>query len=133
FFFFQAEDGIRDFHVTGVQTCALPIWRPVRLLNPVPPGSGQSRSHPGDPAGLSEDARPRRYRQLLGVVGATGQAFQGLEAMVPVAGAWAGEFAPNDPQPCELEREPGGATQGRAGFRDSYRADAFPVHLPSYA
>src|SRR5579883_3421502 len=23
FFFFQAEDGIRDFHVTGVQTCAL--------------------------------------------------------------------------------------------------------------
>src|SRR5690606_39636922 len=27
-FFFQAEDGIRDFHVTGVQTCALPIsWR----------------------------------------------------------------------------------------------------------
>src|SRR5690606_41080610 len=25
FFFYQAEDGIRDFHVTGVQTCALPI------------------------------------------------------------------------------------------------------------
>src|SRR5215475_13458016 len=25
FFFFQAEDGIRDFHVTGVLTCALPI------------------------------------------------------------------------------------------------------------
>src|SRR5207253_8262363 len=24
--FFQAEDGIRDGHVTGVQTCALPIW-----------------------------------------------------------------------------------------------------------
>src|SRR2546422_7663669 len=32
FFFFQAEDGIRDVAVTGVQTCALPIldrwWRP---------------------------------------------------------------------------------------------------------
>src|SRR5690606_39628127 len=28
FFFFQAEDGIRDFHVTGVQTCALPIFMP---------------------------------------------------------------------------------------------------------
>src|SRR5690606_39873126 len=27
FFFFQAEDGILDFHVTGVQTCALPISR----------------------------------------------------------------------------------------------------------
>src|SRR3712207_8453610 len=26
-FFFQAEDGIRDIGVTGVQTCALPIWR----------------------------------------------------------------------------------------------------------
>src|SRR5690554_5716548 len=27
FFFFQAEDGIRDADVTGVQTCALPIYR----------------------------------------------------------------------------------------------------------
>ena len=26
FFFFQAEDGIRDIGVTGVQTCALPIY-----------------------------------------------------------------------------------------------------------
>src|SRR2546429_5721774 len=49
FFFFQAEDGIRDVAVTGVQTCALPIspltqvrvrsrcaWRAAVLL---PPGS----------------------------------------------------------------------------------------------
>src|SRR5205807_7893027 len=28
-FFFQAEDGIRDYKVTGVQTCALPIFAPV--------------------------------------------------------------------------------------------------------
>ena len=27
-FFFQAEDGIRDIGVTGVQTCALPIYKP---------------------------------------------------------------------------------------------------------
>src|SRR5438034_4895372 len=27
FFFFQAEDGIRDHCVTGVQTCALPIYQ----------------------------------------------------------------------------------------------------------
>src|SRR3712207_6956093 len=33
-FFFQAEDGIRDIGVTGVQTCALPI------LQPLPRGSG---------------------------------------------------------------------------------------------
>src|SRR5438067_10132829 len=30
FFFFQAEDGIRDRNVTGVQTCALPIYTLVR-------------------------------------------------------------------------------------------------------
>src|SRR5690606_40840767 len=35
-FFFQAEDGIRAFHVTGVQTCALPIL----------PASGHMRSQP---------------------------------------------------------------------------------------
>src|SRR5260370_37877736 len=40
FFFFQAEDGIRDSSVTGVQTCALPIsswrrsWRPRRERGP---------------------------------------------------------------------------------------------------
>src|SRR5258707_10907261 len=33
FFFFQAEDGIRDIGVTGVQTCALPISKVT--LNPV--------------------------------------------------------------------------------------------------
>src|SRR5690625_5352974 len=33
FFFFQAEDGIRDGHVTGVQTCALPIYdRDISLI-----------------------------------------------------------------------------------------------------
>src|SRR5690349_21442944 len=31
FFFFQAEDGIRDLYVTGVQTCALPILTPVAM------------------------------------------------------------------------------------------------------
>src|SRR2546430_12596657 len=32
-FFFQAEDGIRDLTVTGVQTCALPISRPNILIS----------------------------------------------------------------------------------------------------
>src|SRR5699024_11849347 len=31
-FFFQAEDGIRDRNVTGVQTCALPIWENVFIV-----------------------------------------------------------------------------------------------------
>src|SRR5690606_39390957 len=50
-FFFQAEDGIRDFHVTGVQTCALPIWRmpPEKCFNgrfaaSVKPNSSNSSS-----------------------------------------------------------------------------------------
>src|SRR5438270_2297328 len=34
FFFFQAEDGIRDLTVTGVQTCALPIWSTTRTDPP---------------------------------------------------------------------------------------------------
>ena len=33
FFFFQAEDGIRDIGVTGVQTCALPISSTPSLLS----------------------------------------------------------------------------------------------------
>src|SRR5690606_39359849 len=33
---FQAEDGIRDFHVTGVQTCALPIWSRTPTRQPGP-------------------------------------------------------------------------------------------------
>src|SRR5256886_2840890 len=33
FFFFQAEDGIRDLTVTGVQTCALPICEPPALCD----------------------------------------------------------------------------------------------------
>src|SRR5260221_1144615 len=33
YFFFQAEDGIRDWSVTGVQTCALPIDRKSTRLN----------------------------------------------------------------------------------------------------
>src|SRR5256885_12485237 len=37
FFFFQAEDGIRDYKVTGVQTCALPIYHGVSMF-----GTGQA-------------------------------------------------------------------------------------------
>src|SRR5256885_4445969 len=49
FFFFQAEDGIRDYKVTGVQTCALPIYgrSPSRRTGPAGPrgraGSPRSR------------------------------------------------------------------------------------------
>src|SRR5574342_156219 len=42
FFFFQAEDGIRDPVVTGVQTCALPICQNARGA-PAPSGGGGMR------------------------------------------------------------------------------------------
>src|SRR2546430_7522785 len=55
FFFFQAEDGIRDLTVTGVQTCALPICpgRPPQLFRPV---RGM------DPTG------PRRYQLMAEIL-----------------------------------------------------------------
>src|SRR5438270_7657686 len=47
-FFFQAEDGIRDLTVTGVQTCALPISAAV--------GRGRTPSGPGAPSRGVRDA-----------------------------------------------------------------------------
>src|SRR6478672_4547850 len=41
FFFFQAEDGIRDLIVTGVQTCALPISRPRKKLTVITKSNAQ--------------------------------------------------------------------------------------------
>ena len=38
-FFFQAEDGIRDYDVTGVQTCALPIYDSIEIRVPFSPTS----------------------------------------------------------------------------------------------
>src|SRR2546429_2287798 len=41
FFFFQAEDGIRDVAVTGVQTCALPIYVPAAGAGPAGKAAAQ--------------------------------------------------------------------------------------------
>src|SRR5205809_5216067 len=43
-FFFQAEDGIRDVAVTGVQTCALPIWRRLPAVTGSSPRGSQIRT-----------------------------------------------------------------------------------------
>src|SRR2546426_12731717 len=45
FFFFQAEDGIRDYKVTGVQTCALPISGSRSCFRPRAPWSRRARIH----------------------------------------------------------------------------------------
>src|SRR3989442_11586805 len=54
FFFFQAEDGIRDADVTGVQTCALPIW-PRRVTNL--PATLDALEIPSDPGPRQPPAR----------------------------------------------------------------------------
>src|SRR5215203_7004275 len=75
-FFFQAEDGIRDIGVTGVQTCALPISREGTAVNPIvnrstlpgsPPSASTSESttassegRPVTPTRLPSRSRGRR-------------------------------------------------------------------------
>src|SRR3712207_8865779 len=96
FFFFQAEDGIRDIGVTGVQTCALPIF-PLKVvpgaldavpedltagvavavdlaaaldLEQIDPASAREV----EPQGLEPDPLPLRYPgQLVAVDGHVGQ------------------------------------------------------------
>src|SRR2546430_3090355 len=62
FFFFQAEDGIRDLTVTGVQTCALPIYRPLAAAAPPARGDRTRRELPplagGAAAASGRSARP---------------------------------------------------------------------------
>src|SRR5256885_13161699 len=82
FFFFQAEDGIRDYKVTGVQTCALPIydeqWRlyfgPVHLATWnartkrfVAPEPQRSEGLPASPpAPLDPDSSPQATVKKIG-------------------------------------------------------------------
>src|SRR5690606_33633583 len=82
FFFFQAEDGIRDFHVTGVQTCALPISstslseRPVRSVSTATPRLILGCPLWAEPAwcgalyssGADADRRLHEYGQVFGAV-----------------------------------------------------------------
>src|SRR2546430_4121459 len=68
FFFFQAEDGIRDLTVTGVQTCALPISDARRRSPTRPPAACRCRLPRRRQAGLSPAVAPRAsipQRRLL--------------------------------------------------------------------
>src|SRR5256885_7451325 len=71
FFFFQAEDGIRDYKVTGVQTCALPICCAKTYLSraPISTSSSGKPARTGRPSGPTEaamimplDSTPRSLR-----------------------------------------------------------------------
>src|SRR5256885_5483614 len=87
-FFFQAEDGIRDYKVTGVQTCALPIstsrtWAPPpgspRAVTPIPPprskGSvgGDTSLAPGFSSGPHPNAPRKDHRSEERRVGKEGR------------------------------------------------------------
>src|SRR3989475_6793082 len=62
FFFFQAEDGIRDLTVTGVQTCALPIWGDSPALPPWAAGGGGAPPSRVRLVELAADLRRRAVR-----------------------------------------------------------------------
>src|SRR5437762_9069645 len=68
-FFFQAEDGIRDTSVTGVQTCALPISAPFDRS-----GTSPHKRRPalitGLPANETRNRHPIDTRQERGVIAA---------------------------------------------------------------
>jgi len=76
FFFFQAEDGIRDLFVTGVQTCALPI-----CLVLVAAGAG---GHTGPIAGFAFVEEVRKFWDgpiVLGGAISTGYAIRAAEVL----------------------------------------------------
>src|SRR5256885_4039357 len=120
FFFFQAEDGIRDYKVTGVQTCALPILRNRSFQDPLnfPPMlveriSGLS----GMVAGV--DARPpaqaydvyrmfaaELQRQLLALRAALGGDLQAVNRALRAA-----RVSRVLPQAAELRRPPAETAQ----------------------
>src|SRR2546429_1367957 len=103
FFFFQAEDGIRDVAVTGVQTCALPISRDAVWLmalaiaagackkgkagGPDPAGGGG-----GAPMGMPVEVVVARTDTVRDEISATGQieAVQALD-LRPEGGGRIGE------------------------------------------
>src|SRR2546430_8586284 len=122
FFFFQAEDGIRDLTVTGVQTCALPIYQEV--FGPDPTKCGAS---------LSElAAAVRRLRPL-----ATGRARLGVSPHAPYTVSEplyraTAELARRERLPvavhlAESREETALVRDGAGPFADGLRARGIPV------
>src|SRR5206468_4349148 len=90
FFFFQAEDGIRDLIVTGVQPCALPLSRPpLRARVPHPPVDQPEHGVADEP---EPDDRPHGHEQPRLELGA--HAERSEERRVGKEGRWGG--APDD-------------------------------------
>src|SRR2546430_12754728 len=65
FFFFQAEDGIRDLTVTGVQTCALPISRLTRFAGRRPGALGMRPERHGHDGAWMRHVRSEEHTSEL--------------------------------------------------------------------
>src|SRR6266508_2483179 len=102
FFFFQAEDGIRDGHVTGVQTCALPICggSGTRGGSPRSCRSAARRSRPAGSRGSTPGAPLARSlvreeycadRMVVQAAGERVHALAALQALADAARAAAGD------------------------------------------
>src|SRR5262249_56011525 len=83
FFFFQAEDGIRDWSVTGVQTCALPISNINNVIarrQPLPRVGGTGL--PASPGTPIADIVPEGVENKYGVFGTPAIHFRSEERRV---------------------------------------------------
>src|SRR5690606_40985254 len=79
---FQAEDGIRDFHVTGVQTCALPIYGLQQQVGPPEAQIGVEQAALGQPhrAGDGRSATDGVHTQVVADVVRLGDGLQVVNA-----------------------------------------------------
>src|SRR5437763_16221402 len=129
FFFFQAEDGIRDTSVTGVQTCALPIWLSSRDQYPVAARSGSGNTR-GVPDRLTAKLAALHFYQL------SIPAPKALAGSFSAAAASRGKALFNGKARCAschvppLFTEPGNNLHAPAEIGvDAFQADRSPTHM----
>src|SRR2546430_3127855 len=137
-FFFQAEDGIRDWPVTGVQTCALPIYH---QPEPDQPLLGQPLQHqlveadrPADPAAVALQADVDQHPLLQPVVPVQ-EAAQGAAQVVHVDLREEPQSAQVDPQHrhVALDRQPRGGQQRAVAAQRDQQPDGPGQGGPSLA
>src|SRR6266436_6908091 len=132
FFFFQAEDGIRDVAVTGVQTCALPIFG-----TNGGPRAARLRRAAVDRTRHAEPRRGQRLTQALGTRG-RGRAEPASPSRAPGAGTRRSSRGdPHRPcRTCSAEGRiassavtvcSGGASDTPSGFASATRAFRYVV------
>src|SRR3989442_2715764 len=97
FFFFQAEDGIRDADVTGVQTCALPISQPERRFFP--------RAFSRQARGQARSARARPLHRGGGAIRGRSAPAPGASSALRESGAGAARSVSGAGDPAPDHRE----------------------------